>query len=527
MKEQDHKKYILSLDLGSSGLKAAVVSEMGDVVARTFVPYGVIILPNGGAEQDASNWWRISLKASKQIVAESEVAPEQIVGICCDSQYSLIIPVNEHAEPLMNAISYLNTRDGKYNLQMMAGFPKFRGMSLKKLIKFVRLNGLAPTASGIDSLAHMLFIKNELPDIYQKTYKFLEPADYLTSRFTGRISASQHTVSVMMLASNRKWGEREYCAPLLKLSRLDPNKLPELLPNDGIVGNVDASIAKELGLSPKTQVVCGMYDNQAGIPGAGIVDTKKGLILVSTTLSLNGYVNYKKSDIVNSVASIPSCFPGKYMVLCEQGLGGKCLEYHLNNVVCHDDELSFGEIPDDAFERLNDMAAEAPAGSGNALFLPWLKGAMAPNHSKNARGGFFNLSLESNRHHLTRAVMEGVAFNSRAALGITEKFMGCQFKSLRIAGGGALSDVWCQAYADIFKIPILQMQDPVQVTCRGAALTGLARMGYHSYDEIPDRVKVRKTFEPNEANYAMYNKLFDQFKLILKTNQKLFNSLNG
>ena len=77
-----------------------------------------------------------------------------------------------------------------------------------------------------------------------------------------------------------------------------------------------------------------------------------------------------------------------------------------------------------------------------------------------------------------------------------------------------------------FKIPILQMEDPVQVTCRGAALIGLSRMGYLSQDEIPDRVKVRKTFEPNEANFAMYDKLFDQFKLILKTNRKIFNSLN-
>jgi len=108
MTEQDHKKYILALDLGSSGLKAAIVSETGDVVARTFEPYGLIILPNGGAEQDASNWWAISVKASRQIIADSGIPPEQIVGICCDSQFSLIVPVNEHAEPLMNAISYLD-----------------------------------------------------------------------------------------------------------------------------------------------------------------------------------------------------------------------------------------------------------------------------------------------------------------------------------------------------------------------------------------------------------------------------------
>jgi len=520
-------KYFLALDLGSSGLKAAVVSEMGEVVARTFVPYGVIVLPNGGAEQDASNWWKISLKASKEIIAESGVVPEQIVGICCDSQFSLIIPVNEHAEPLMNAISYLDTRGSKYNFEMMAGFPKFSGMSIKKLLKFVRLNGLAPTQSGIDSLAHMLFIKYELPDIYRKTYKFLEPADYLTSRLTGRISATQHTASLMMLTSNRNWGAREYCALLLRMSGLDQDKLPELLPNDGVVGNIDLSVAEALGLSPNTQVVCGMYDSQAAIAGAGIIDNQSGLILVSTTLGLNGYVNSKKTDIVKAIASIPSCFPGKYMILCEQGLGGKCLEYYLNNVVCHDDELTFGEIPDDAFERLNDIAAEAPAGSGDALFLPWLQGAIAPSQSKNARGGFFNLSLETNRCHLTRSVMEGVAFNTRAALGSVEKFMGKKFDSLRFAGGGALSDVWAQSYADILKIPIHQMADPVQVTCKGAGLIGLVRLGHLKLEEIPGRARIKKTFTPIGANFGVYDKLYSQFREIFKKNQSVFNALNG
>ncbi|MFH2131727.1 MAG: FGGY-family carbohydrate kinase, partial [bacterium] len=315
--------------------------------------------------------------------------------------------------------------------------------------------------------------------------------------------------------------------PLLKLSGLDRKKLPELLPSDGIVGRITPSVAAELGLSPETQVVCGMYDNQAAIAGAGIVDLREGLLLVSTTLSINGYISSKKTDIIRSIASIPSCLPGKYMLLCEQGLGGKCLEYHLKNIVCHDDGLNPGGMPEDAYERLNGMAAEVPAGSGNALFLPWLSGAFAPSENKNARGGFFNLSLETNRCHLTRAVMEGVAFNSRAALGSVEKFMGCHFKSLRFAGGGALSDIWAQAYADILQIPIHQMDDPVQVTCRGAGLIGLVRLGHLPLDEIPRRVKIKQTLEPIEAHRAVYDKLFRQFRAIFKNNQKVFNALNG
>ena len=527
MSELIPQKYVLSLDLGSSGLKTAIISDTGDVAAYCYEPYDTIILPDGGAEQDAEMWWKLCLETSKRVIADSGVPAEQIVGICCDSQYFLTIPVNEQAEPLMNCISWRDTRGGKYNREMMKGFPAVQGMSIRKLMKFIRYTGVAPTNVGADALAHMLFVKHDLPEIYSKTYKFLEPVDYLTSRLTGRITASQHTALTMMLTSNRHWGDRQYCEPLLNMSGIDQEKLPELLPNDGIVGNITPAVAEELGLSAETRVICGMFDNQAAIAGAGIVDLHQGLLLVSTTLSLNGYIDSKKTDIVKSIASIPSCLPGKYMLLCEQGLGGKCLEFHLKNIVCHDDALNVTDMPEDAYERLNEMAAEVPPGADSVMFLPWLTGSYAPSENRNARGGFFNLSLETNRRHFTRSVMEGVAFNSRAALGSVEKFIGKKFDSLRFAGGGALSDVWAQSYADILKVPIHQMADPVQVTCKGAGLIGLVRLGYLKLDEIPGRARIKKTFEPIEANFAVYDKLYSQFREILKKNKSVFNALNG
>jgi len=168
-----------------------------------------------------------------------------------------------------------------------------------------------------------------------------------------------------------------------------------------------------------------------------------------------------------------------------------------------------------------------PPGADGVIFLPWLTGSYAPSENRNARGGFLNLSLETNRCHLTRSVMEGVAFNSRAALGSVEKFIGKKFEGLRFAGGGALSDVWAQSYADILKIPIHQMADPVQVTCKGAGLIGFVRLGHLKLEDIPERARIRKTFKPIEANFAVYDKLYGQFREIFKKNQSVFNVLNG
>ncbi len=105
--------------------------------------------------------------------------------------------------------------------------------------------------------------------------------------------------------------------------------------------------------------------------------------------------------------------------------------------------------------------------------------------------------------------------------------MARKFESLRFAGGGALSDIWSQIYADILQIPIQQMEDPIQVTCRGAGLIGLVRLGYLKLEDIPKRVKIKKTFNPIEANRAVYDKLFTQFEAIFNSNQKIFNALNG
>ena len=110
-------------------------------------------------------WWKLCLKTSKRVIADSGAPAEQIVGICCDSQYFLTIPVNEHAEPLMNCISWRDTRGEKYNRELMKGFPAVQGMSIRKLMKFIRYTGVAPTNVGADALAHMLFIKHDLPEI--------------------------------------------------------------------------------------------------------------------------------------------------------------------------------------------------------------------------------------------------------------------------------------------------------------------------------------------------------------------------
>jgi xylulokinase len=523
---QQLTRYVLAIDLGSGGHKAAIVSDTGEVIASAEENISTHMLPNGGAEQDPEEWWKGAKNTAKKVIRESDVSPEDIVAIGCDSQWSVVVPVNERAEPLMNAVHWLDTRGGKYNRKIAGGFPRIKGYNLFKVLKWIKLTGMAPTQSGVDSLGHVLYIKNERPDIYAKTYKFLEPMDYLTARLTGRITATQKTMTIFMVVDNRRWGCLEYNNELLNLAGVEKKKFPELIPNDGIVGALDPSVAEELGLLPSTRVVAGIGDSNASTIGSGAVRDFEAIIYIGTSYYINCHVPFKKTDINHMIGSVPSPFPSKYMLFAEQGTGGRCVEYYLKNIVYPDDEFNTGPRPEDAYERFNTIASRAPAGSGGVIFLPWLNGSIAPSENPHVRGGFMNLSLKTTRTHMTRAIMEGLAYNNRWAHRAAEKFIGRPIVSFRFSGGGALSDVWSQIHADVLGAQIHQVDDPVNTTVRGTALLALVSLGYRSIEEIPELIKIKQVFEPDEANRAIYDKMYTQYRELFKRNRKVFAALN-
>jgi xylulokinase len=525
-KKQSSTVYVLSIDLGSGGPKVAVISDTGDVIASAAESVAIHLLPNGGAEQDPREWWNCVRKAVKRAVGESGIPPEDIVAISCDSQYSVVVPIDEQGEALMNAVHWMDTRGGHYNRALISGFPPVQGYGMFKLIRWIRLTGIAPTKSGIDNLGHILFIKNERPDIYEKTYKFLEPMDYLTLKLTGRCTASQHTMLMMIVVDNRKWSSLEYSEQLLKLAGLERDKFPELIPNDDIVGTILPQVAEELGLSPSTRVMAGMNDTNATAIGSGAVRDFDGVICIGTTLVMTCHIPFKKTGINHMIGSMPSPLESRYLLIAEQGSGGKSLEFYLRNIVYADDEFHSGPMPDDAYERANRVAAGVPAGSEGVLFLPWLTGTIAPDENPLARMGILNLSLNTSRGHVVRALMEGIAYNNRWTCGPAEKLIGRKFNNFRFGGGGALSDLWAQIHADVLGVPIHQVVDPNHMSARGAALLAFHKLGYRSIDELPGLVKIKRIFEPNESNREVYDRMYGQFREAYKRNRNIFVALN-
>jgi xylulokinase len=371
-----------------------------------------------------------------------------------------------------------------------------------------------------------LFIKNERPDIYARTHKFLEPMDFLTARLTGKVTATQKTMAPFVMVDNRQWGSRQYSNELLALAGLDQEKFPTLIPNDGVIGPILPSVAEELGLQASTQVVAGIADSNASAIGAGAVQDYETIIYIGTSLYMTCHVPFKKTDLTHFMTSLPSPFKSRYYLLGEQGTGGKCVEFYLNNIIYPDDALETGPRPDDAYWLFNKNASAAPAGSDGVIFMPWLNGAIVPSEDPHVRGGFVNLSLSTTRSHMSRAVMEGLAYNNRWTREAAEKFIGHRIARFRFAGGGALSDVWAQIHADVLGVPIHQVGDPLNSTLRGTAFLAFTVLGYRSLFNIPKLVKIKKVYEPDESKRMVYDNMYAQYRRLFKKNRKIFKALN-
>jgi xylulokinase len=524
---ENSDKYVLSIDLGTSGSKAALISVYGEVVDFDFESVPLILLPDGGAEQKPDDWWQAIMTTSKRLLSKGTVNPDDIVAIVASTQWLGTVAVDRDGKPLMNAIIWLDMRGAKYVAQMAGGPIKIEGYDPFKLLRWIRMTGGAPALTGKDPVGHILLIRNEFPDVYQKTYKFLEPKDYINFCLTGKFAASYDSITLHWVTDNRDITHISYSDKLLKMYRLEKEKLSELKRSIDILGPVKREVARELGLKDDVQVVMGSPDIPAAALGSGAVGDYQGHIYVGTSSWISTHVPFKKTDVMHGIASIPSSIPDKYMVVNEQETAGGVLTYLKDNILYHQDALLQEEALPDVYKIFDRIAENVPAGSNKVIFTPWLNGERTPVEDNSARACIYNLSLKNTRADIVRAFLEGVAYNQRWALQYVEKFIGRPLNPIHMVGGGAISDVWCQIHADVLNRTIKQVKDPIQTNVRGAAFIAAVGLGYMAFEDIPKYIQINHTFEPNPGNRKIYDQLFAEFLNIYKHNKAIFKRLNS
>jgi xylulokinase len=520
--------YVLAVDLGTGGPKAAVLSATGRVAAHAFEAVGIHLSEYGGAEQSPQEWWDAVVASARQALQESGVPPERVVGVGCTSQWLGTVPVDGDGAAIGPAIIWMDSRGARAVREKVRGAAvNIQGYAPSKLARWVRKTGAIPSLSGKDPVGHIHFLRDQRPDVYGASAVFLEPVDYLNLRLTGLPRASHDSITAHWVTDNRDINDIRYDDGLIELAGLERAKLPELVPTGSVLGGLSAGAAEELGLLAGTPVVAGTGDLHSAAVGSGAVGDFDAHLYIGTSSWISCHVPFKKTDALTNVASIPSGLPGRYVVADEHETGGACLTWFRDTMAFPRDALGDSEAPDDFFAALNEVAASVPPGARGVLFTPWLNGERTPVDDHTIRGGFHNLALSSTRADMVRAVFEGVALNSAWLLDPVEKFCKKRFDSLAFIGGGANSDLWCQIHADALGRTIRQTVDPVLANVRGAGLLTLLALRHIEVDDIPATVRIKATYEPDPSTAALYAELLKEFVNLYKETKGIHKRLNS
>ena len=521
------EKMILAVDLGTSGVKVALIAVNGRVLGWENQPVPLIITPQGGAEQDPQDWWSAFMAAATRLIKNTKVDTHQVTALCCSTQGEGTLPVDNDGQPLCNCILWMDMRGAANLKRQLKGILNIDGAALTKVLRFIRLTGGMPSMTGKDPAGHMLYIRDELPDIYDRTYKFLNVLDYMNMRLTGRMVASFDSILTSWVTDNRDPDHIHYDDALIRTLGIDKEKLPDIVPCPAVIGEMLPEVAHSLGLAAGVQVVAGSIDNTAAAIGAGAVEDYAMHLYIGTSSWMAAHVPYKKTDIMSSLAAVPCAVPHRYLLTALQATAGGNLNFLRDKILYHQDELlQEADVPD-IFKVLDQIAERVPAGSNGVIYTPWIWGERAPVDDRNLRAGLFNLSLNNNREDIIRAFLEGIAFNTRWMLLPVERFMKRKVETISIVGGGAQSNVWCQIFSDVLNVEIKQAADPICANARGAAWVAAAGLGEISFADIPGLVKFDHTYQPRPQNRAVYDERFEIFTDVYKHMRGIYKTLNA
>jgi len=516
---------ILAVDLGTSGMKVALITISGKVIGWESEPVQLVITPDGGAEQSPEEWWQAFLSAAGRLIKRNQ--DSAVIAVCASTQGEGTVAVDQAGNALSNAILWMDMRGAPYLRKQLSGLINIDGAGISNVLRFVRLTGGMPSMTGKDPAAHMLFIRDTMPDVYARTYKFLNVLDYINLRLTVEFVASFDSIVTSWVTDNRNPDSIQYNDSLINTLGIDREKLPEIVACTKVIGNLRSDVAKAIGLSSNVKVVAGAIDNTAAAIGAGTVEDYQPHLYIGTSSWMAAHVPFKKTDIASSMASIPCAVPHRYLLTALQATAGGNLTFLRDNIIYHKDELlQEADVPD-IFKVLDQIADRVPAGSHDVMYTPWIWGERAPVEDRTLRAGLYNLSLNNTREDIIRAFLEGIAFNTRWLLSPVEKFLGRKVNSINIVGGGAQSDVWCQIFADVMNVEIKQVADPIYANARGAAWIAAVGLGEIKFSDISQLVQFKRTYKPQSQNRALYDEKFDIFKLIYKQMKDIHHRLNG
>ncbi|MFC2088253.1 FGGY-family carbohydrate kinase [Calditrichota bacterium] len=520
------EKYIISHDLGTSSDKAILITVFGKIIDSAKQDYPLYHPQPGFAEQDPLDLWKAVCQTTKEVIAKTKVGVDDIVGMTFSSQMQGLIPVTQEGTPLTPSMTWLDGRAADIIREELWTPPRLMGYNIFRLLKFLKITGGTPGQAGKDQIGKLLWLRKFKPEVYNEAYKFIDIKDFIIFKLTGKFITSADVGVIWWLLDTRK-NLNQWNSGLCKLAGITPQRLSEVKESAAIVGTLTDEATKETGLNKTTPIINGAGDLSCAALGSGAINEGEMHISVGTSGWVAGHYTKRKIDVAHYTGCIGSAYPQKYYLgMAHQETAGLCLEWLKNKVLYHEKQLLKEKNVSKIYQVLDEFASRAGAGAKGLIFTPWMFGERCPLDDDYVRGSLMNLSLSHSREHIVRAVLEGIAFNTRWAMETLEKLYS-KVNSLNFIGGGATSDLWCQIMADITNRQINQVEDAQQAGAKGIALLASMTLGYiKSFEEIKNYIKIKHNFFPNQQNRELYHRMFTEFKNVYKQNKKWYKRMN-
>ncbi|HEX6386068.1 MAG TPA: xylulokinase [Anaerolineae bacterium] len=482
--------FLLGLDVSTTGAKALLIDAAGSVVGSATTPLTLSTSRPLWSEQHPHDWWAGVMQSIRRVLVETGVAGADIAAIGLTGQMHGLVLLDEQGEVLRPAILWNDQRTGAQCDEIRARLGR------QHLIQITGNDALAGfTAPKI------LWVQQHEPEVYAQTRHILLPKDYIRYRLTGEYAMDRAggAGTILFDLKTRTWSE-EVCNAL----EIPAAWLPPTFEGPEITGRVSATAAAETGLAEGTPVVGGGGDQAAGAVGVGAVQPG----IVALALGTSGVVfAATESPLIEPEGRLHAfchAVPGRWHFMGVMLSAAGSLQWYRDTLA-----------PATDFDELIAETAAVTPGSEGLLFLPYLTGERTPYPDPLARGAYVGLTTRHRRPHLTRAVLEGVAFGIKDSFALIQQSGLGEIEQVRVSGGGAKSPLWRQIIADVLGVELVTV-NTTEGAAFGAAL--LAAVGAGFYSDVPAAcqamIHVTGRTTPDEAIVAIYQKYYPRYRAL-------------
>ncbi|NHJ13009.1 MAG: xylulokinase [Candidatus Thorarchaeota archaeon] len=494
-------EFVLAIDAGTTGVRSMLFTPEGVVKARAYQEFKSLFPHPSWVEQSAHDWWSATCATINSCFQSGGIRPSQVAGVSITNQRETVVPIGADGAPLHNAIVWQDRRTVPQCDWIKKQIPEEEIYSITGL-----------TVDPYFTAPKLLWLKEHQPTIYENTHKFLLVHDYIAFQLTGMTTTDYSNASRTLLfdIEQAKWSDK-----MLESAGISKEKLPTPLQSGTILGEVSAAASKASGLTEGTHVVAGGGDQQCAALGVGVVRPGSLKCTTGTGTFILAFSKEKRLDASRRVLCSRHVVPGCYVIEASMFTTGSALRWFRDQLGSPEKAIA-EEKGVDAYEVITECAADVAPGSEGVIHIPHFVGAGAPHWNPYARGVFAGLALGHTRHHLIRAILEGVSYEIRTNLEVMKE-LGISAKEMRVTGGAARSETWMQIQADVADIPVIRTEME-EATALGAAM--LASLGVGVYDSLVEaadsmvqplsplnpRAETRSVYD---AGYKRYRALYD------------------